>query len=65
MKSLLGLELKVGHPESDAQLVKHQPASIYDNRYGKQITSSEHLRRVGRHVFRTEVRLSHRPSWVR
>src|ERR1700733_9366815 len=30
------------HPESDAQLVRHQPARTYDNRYGKQITSSEH-----------------------
>src|SRR5271170_21046 len=30
------------HPESDEQLVKHQPARTYDNRYGKQITSSEH-----------------------
>jgi conjugative relaxase-like TrwC/TraI family protein len=30
------------HPESDAQLVKHQPARTYDNQYGKQITSSEH-----------------------
>src|SRR5271155_4022360 len=30
------------HPESDAQLVKHQPARTYDNRYGKQIPSSEH-----------------------
>jgi conjugative relaxase-like TrwC/TraI family protein len=30
------------HPESDTQLVKHQPAKTYDNRYGKQITSSEH-----------------------
>jgi conjugative relaxase-like TrwC/TraI family protein len=30
------------HPESGAQLVKHQPARTYDNRYGKQITSSEH-----------------------
>jgi conjugative relaxase-like TrwC/TraI family protein len=30
------------HPESDAQLVKHQTARTYDNRYGKQITSSEH-----------------------
>ena len=30
------------HPESDAQLVKHQPARTYDNRYGKLITSSEH-----------------------
>jgi conjugative relaxase-like TrwC/TraI family protein len=30
------------HPESDVQLVKHQPAKTYDNRYGKQITSSEH-----------------------
>ena len=30
------------HPERDVQLVKHQPAKTYDNRYGKQITSSEH-----------------------
>jgi conjugative relaxase-like TrwC/TraI family protein len=30
------------HSESDAQLVKHQLAKTYDNRYGKQITSSEH-----------------------
>src|SRR5277367_3966687 len=30
------------HPESDAQLVKHQPARTYDNRYGNQITSSKH-----------------------
>jgi conjugative relaxase-like TrwC/TraI family protein len=30
------------HPESDTQLVKHQAARTYDNRYGKQITSSEH-----------------------
>jgi conjugative relaxase-like TrwC/TraI family protein len=30
------------HPESDTQLVKHQAARAYDNRYGKQITSSEH-----------------------
>src|SRR6201996_9662470 len=30
------------HPESDAQLVKHQPAKTYENQYGKQITSSEH-----------------------
>jgi conjugative relaxase-like TrwC/TraI family protein len=30
------------HPESGAQLVKHQPARTYDNQYGKQITSSEH-----------------------
>src|SRR6202522_767738 len=30
------------HPERDTQLVKHQPARTYDNRYGKQITSSEH-----------------------
>jgi conjugative relaxase-like TrwC/TraI family protein len=30
------------HPECDVQLVKHQPAKTYDNRYGKQITSSEH-----------------------
>ena len=30
------------HPESGAQLVKHQPARTYENEYGKQITSSEH-----------------------
>jgi hypothetical protein len=30
------------HPKSDAQLVKHQPARTYDNRYGKQITNAEH-----------------------
>ena len=30
------------HPESDEQLVRHQPAKTYENRYGKQITSSEH-----------------------
>src|ERR1700678_2827950 len=30
------------HPERDTQLVKHQPARTYDNRYGKQITSAEH-----------------------
>jgi conjugative relaxase-like TrwC/TraI family protein len=30
------------HPESDVQLIKHQPSKTYDNRYGKQITSSEH-----------------------
>jgi conjugative relaxase-like TrwC/TraI family protein len=30
------------HPESDVQLVKHQPARTYENQYGKQITSSEH-----------------------
>src|SRR5271155_1904187 len=30
------------NPESDAQLVKHQPARTYENQYGKQITSSEH-----------------------
>src|SRR5271170_1744961 len=30
------------HHESDAQLVKHQPARTYENQYGKQITSSEH-----------------------
>lgn len=30
------------HPESAAQLVKHQPAKTYENEYGKQITSSEH-----------------------
>jgi len=30
------------HPESGAQLVKHQPAKTYDNEYGKEITSIEH-----------------------
>src|SRR5271170_1128045 len=30
------------HHESDAQLVRHQPARTYENQYGKQITSSEH-----------------------
>jgi conjugative relaxase-like TrwC/TraI family protein len=30
------------HPESGAQLVKHQPARTYQNEYGKQITSAEH-----------------------
>jgi conjugative relaxase-like TrwC/TraI family protein len=30
------------HPESSAQLVKHQPARTYENEYGKQITSAEH-----------------------
>ncbi len=30
------------HPESTAQLVKHQPARTYENEYGKQITSAEH-----------------------
>ncbi len=30
------------HPESGAQLVKHQPAKTYDNEYGKKITSVEH-----------------------
>jgi conjugative relaxase-like TrwC/TraI family protein len=30
------------HPESDEQLIRHQPAKTYENRYGKQITSSEH-----------------------
>ncbi len=30
------------HPESGAQLVKHQPARIYENEYGKQVTSVEH-----------------------
>jgi conjugative relaxase-like TrwC/TraI family protein len=35
--------LSVGqHPESAAQLVKHQPARTYENEYGKQITSAEH-----------------------
>lgn len=30
------------HPESGAQLVKHQPARTYENEYGKEITSVEH-----------------------
>src|SRR5580658_7155283 len=30
------------HPESGAQLVKHQPARTYENEYGKEITSIEH-----------------------
>lgn len=30
------------HPESGAQLVRHQPAKTYENRYGKEITSAEH-----------------------
>ena len=30
------------HPESGAQLVRHQPAKTYDNEYGKEITSVEH-----------------------
>jgi len=30
------------HPESGAQLVKHQPQKTYENKYGKQITSVEH-----------------------
>jgi conjugative relaxase-like TrwC/TraI family protein len=30
------------HPDSGAQLVKHQPAKTYDNEYGKEITSVEH-----------------------
>ena len=30
------------HPETGAQLVKHQPARTYENEYGKQITSAEH-----------------------
>src|SRR6202522_1766819 len=30
------------HPANDTQLVKHQPARTYENKYGKQITSSEH-----------------------
>jgi len=30
------------HPENAVQLVKHQPARIYENEYGKQITSAEH-----------------------
>jgi conjugative relaxase-like TrwC/TraI family protein len=35
--------LSVGqHPESDAQLVKHQPARTYENEYGTKITSVEH-----------------------
>jgi len=30
------------HPESGAQLVKHQTPRTYDNEYGKEITSVEH-----------------------
>ena len=30
------------HPESGAQLVRHQPAKTYENEYGKEITSVEH-----------------------
>jgi conjugative relaxase-like TrwC/TraI family protein len=30
------------HPESGAELVKHQPARTYENEYGKEITSVEH-----------------------
>ena len=30
------------HPETAAQLVRHQPARTYENEYGKQITSAEH-----------------------
>ena len=30
------------HPESGAQLVKHQPARTYENQRGKEITSAEH-----------------------
>jgi conjugative relaxase-like TrwC/TraI family protein len=30
------------HPESGAQLVKHQPARTYENERGKEITSVEH-----------------------
>jgi conjugative relaxase-like TrwC/TraI family protein len=30
------------HPESGAQLIKHQPARTYENEYGKEITSVEH-----------------------
>lgn len=30
------------HPESGAQLVKHQPARTYENQRGKEITSVEH-----------------------
>src|SRR5580658_5582450 len=30
------------HPESGAQLVKHQPSKTYENEYGKHITSVEH-----------------------
>ncbi len=30
------------HPETGAQLVKHQPARTYENEYGKEITSVEH-----------------------
>jgi conjugative relaxase-like TrwC/TraI family protein len=30
------------HPVSEVQLVRHQPARMYENEYGKQITSAEH-----------------------
>jgi conjugative relaxase-like TrwC/TraI family protein len=30
------------HPESGAQLIKHQPARTYENEYGKKITTVEH-----------------------
>ena len=30
------------HPENSAQLVRHQPARTYENKYGKEITSVEH-----------------------
>ena len=30
------------HPDTGAQLVKHQPARTYANEYGKEITSAEH-----------------------
>lgn len=30
------------HPDSSAQLVRHQPARTYENEYGKEITSVEH-----------------------
>ncbi len=30
------------HPETQAQMVRHQPAKTYENEYGKEITSVEH-----------------------
>ena len=30
------------HPESGAQLIKHQPARTYENEYGREITSVDH-----------------------
>ena len=30
------------HPETEAQLVRHQPAKIYENEFGREVTSVEH-----------------------